>query len=218
MNIQNNSNVSFEARRILNVRKAVQGGADEVIDVFALGKEDKKFMARCNATLQGSDRAVAGRSTNRFKEFFSSFLSRLSGKSQKDCMQFDDMTYLMAVKDGEVITGIAETSDYYYPASYLEKLIPTQKDKLTEDSLSYGLLTELKDSLKDREKTGLMGVGDKFSDKADDGVLLYEDFNAAQREIRAKNSDAKFEKVKDTHEYDLEDFLGIKDIETEIMD
>lgn len=216
MNIQNNNNINFEARRILNVRKAVKEGTDEVIDVFALGREDKKFMARCNAALQENDRAISSRVY--LQDFFRSFLSRLAGKKQKDCMVFDDMNYLMAVKNGEVITGVAEISDYYYPVSYLERLIFTQKDKLSEDSLVYGIITKLQDSLQNRGKTGLMGVKDNFSKKAQDGVLLYDDFKSAKGLIISKNSNARFEKVKDKHEYDLEDFLGVKDIETEIMD
>lgn len=120
MNIQKTNNVNFEAKRILNVRKAVQNGADEVIDVFALGKEDKKFIARCNAALDADNRVVVSTRNNvrrasdspdaSFRNFFKSFLRRMAGK-EHDGLQFDDVTYLVAIKDGETITGVAEARD-----------------------------------------------------------------------------------------------------------
>lgn len=227
MNIQKTNNTNFEARRILNVRKAVQNGADEIIDVFALGKEDKKFVAKCYDTLRSSNRVLRNNPKNikrspdsadtSFKNFFKSFMEHLSGRN-RDCMSFDDMTYLVAVKDGEVITGVAELSDDYYPLSRIERLIFTQKDSLVENSLIYGIMTKLRKELKERPNAAILGLGNNLLPKIRDFALLPLDkFHSAQSYLRTQIPNTKFVKVKDLHEYDMEEFLGIKDIETEVM-
>mgnify|MGYP001105333597 CR=1 FL=1 len=225
MNIQKTNNVNFEARRIINVRKSVQNGADEVIDVFALGKEDKKFMARCNAALQADDRVVARTQGNvrrasesvdtSFRNFFKSFLGRLAGKGN-DGLTFDDMTYLVAIKNGEVISGVAEATEDFYPASRIERLICTENDTVAKNGLMYGVITKLKDVLNGRKNAAIIGMSNMLP-KGQPAVMPLRNCNSALVSLRANTPDSKFERVNDPHQYDLEDFLGVKDLETEIM-
>lgn len=220
MNIQKTNNVNFEARRIINVRKAVQNSDDEVIDVFVLGKEDRKFMARCNAALDADNRVVINTKNNvrrifdsadtSFRKFFKSFLRRLAGK-EHDALPFDDATYLVAIKDGETITGIAEAREDVYPASRVERLIFKDNDVTARNGLMYGLITSLKDN------AAIIGMSNLLP-KKQEAAMPKTAFNSALASLRANTPDAKFERVCDSHQYDLEDFLGIKDIETEIMD
>lgn len=217
MNIQKTNSVNFEAKRIVNVRKA-----GEVIDVFALGKEDKKFMARCNAALNADDRVVINTRGNvrrasdsadeSFRNFFKGFLRRLAGR-ENDALPFDDVTYLVAIKDGETITGVAEARDDFYPASRMERLIFKDYDDTARHGLMYGVIT----ALKDKASEAIIGLGNVLP-KKQEPVVPKRVFNSAMVSLRANTPEAKFEKVRDPHQYDLEDFLGIKDIETEIMD
>lgn len=222
MNIQKTNNVNFEARRIINVRKAVQNGADEVIDVFVLGKEDRKFMTRCNAALNADSRVVINTKNNvrrisdtadeSYRNFFKGFLRRLAGR-ENDALPFDDVTYLVAIKDGETITGIAEAREDAYPASRVERLIFKDDDKTARYGLMYGLITKLKENA----NTAIIGMSNLLP-KKQEAAMPKRVFNSALASLRANTPDSKFERVRDPHQYDLEDFLGIKDIETEIMD
>ncbi len=230
MNIQKTNNVNFEAKRILNVRRALQNGADEVIDVFALGREDKKFMARCNDLLQKTDRVaisshasninyLGGSADKGYKDFFRDFLLRHSGKHSAYMQEFDDVHCYVAIKDGEMISAIGEVSNADFPTACLDRMIFQKKDKMLADSFFYGMLTDLKNIFKREGQTGLRGVNRNMTKKVDDnGVLDLNFFGQTQRTLARKNNDIEINRVNDTYQYDLEDFLGVKDIETEIMD
>lgn len=224
---QNVNNVSFGAKHILNVRKIAKNGADEVFDVFLLGKEDKKFMARCSAFLDNNSRHIVKTQNNvrrasenadtSYKNFFKSFLTRLRGK-QRDGISFDDTTYLMAIQNGEIITGIAETTSRVYPHEFVEKLIVTTNDKTAKNSLLYGLVTTLQKSMKNRSDASVFSIGNNFISSAKDRFYIpYKDLNVALKSLKKDTPQTTFKQINNKELYDLDDFLGTTNIETEIL-
>ena len=203
MQIQNNCNVNFEAKRVLNVRRAVQGGADEIVDVFLLGKEDEKFMKRCYHTLKNSERNISENYSlnRRFKEFFSAFLNN------------DGAGSMVAIKNGEILAGVAKPECGY-------EIIMPRESKQSQTSLLFAAIEKAKEGI----KKGIGGLDVLSMGKLNyDAPVSLLECNSLrycydlQNRLKLQNQTYTFDKVKDKHEYDLEEFLGIKDIETEIM-
>lgn len=95
----------------------------------------------------------------------------------------------------------------------MERLIFKDDDITAKNGLVYGVITKLKDNA----SSAIIGMSNLLP-KKQEAVMPDRAFNSALASLRANTPDAKFEKVRDPHKYDLEDFLGIKNIETEIMD
>lgn len=229
MNIQNNTGVNFGAKRILNIRNS-----KEVVDVFALNKNDKKFIERFYYTAGNSDKDITSNPRNKnymiganiqkrdFLECLRGFLRNAKNKSM------DDTSYVLAVKNGDTITGIAEADQSFLPLTNLKRAYFTQQDGLAEDGLLYGLITETKSILKKESKYSgklahiqgapeFVGGGNIFKiNSVKNKTIPVSKYNSIQQELKRRHPETEFINPKDKHEYDLEEFLDIKDIETEI--
>ena len=222
MKIQQNNNINFGAKRIANVRECVRHGVDGVVDVFVLGKDDKNFMTKFDAILDADKSEIITTRDNirrtfesadvSFRNFFKTFLRRIENITT-DKLRLADIMYLIAIKDRKTVAGIAEARGDVCPATRIERLIFKDYDPVVRNGLMYGLINMLRDN----SSTALIGMGNLLPQR-NYNLMYNNEFDSALVSLIEHTPDSKFEKVNDSCEYDLEEFLGIKDVEPETMD
>lgn len=196
MNIQKTNSPSFGAMRITTI-----SNKKNVIDVFKLDSRninDLNFIKRCKDTLEINK--SKGPKT-KMKTFFDNFLKSSSLNTDGD--------YFIGIKNGETISGGLYTysfSNNIFSNSLFHQNFTNTKDKLAKDSLLYGMFSDTLKNLNDNP--GVYVLGPNSIDEIKSGYI-----DKIKNHIETQHPDCVFKEV-DEPETDLEELLGIDDIET----
>lgn len=196
MNIQQINSTNFQAQRVMSIRRTIPNKATEVIDIFKINKKDDLSFAKlCYYNLNKKLKRNLSPQQKQIREFFKTFINRGNIPNNKE--------NLIAVKNGETVTGGVESTLF---AHYFNGTT----DKFAGDSLYYAYLNRARAGYSFPPESLRKDYGIEASDVRND-VLM--------NKIEKKYPEAVFEtELPDQNEkYDLSEFLGIKDIETEII-
>ena len=138
MNIQQNSNINFQATKLLNVQREIKDKAPDVIDVFRLNKgEDDKFIRTCCRVIE-QNKSKATTNAKQLKAFFEQFLNESRSNGNE---------YIIAIKNKKQIAGGCA----FYPSInkiVLNKTFVTdKKEQVVKHSLLYSLLARAKNKI-----------------------------------------------------------------------
>ncbi len=205
MQIQNNTNVNFQAKRIMTVNKHFSSNnfpKTEVLDIFKLDKvKDWDFARQCYAMLTTRKTRDLNSVQKNLKVFFESFL-----KDRKT----DYNDYFLSIQDNERLVGGLVTTPFNNTLHVLQAFHTLPKDYNLETIL-YALFDDSKKNYAGY-KINTNGLLKDF--KANQEILP-EKFASEKRKFSHKRPCTVFKTQKDNN-VDLEEFLGIKDFELEV--
>ena len=204
MNIQNITDTSFQARKILTTQRfyRVAGSPKgEMIEVFKLNlAEDRNFVRKCSSILNNRfTRELAGLQ-RQLKTFFNEFLNA-SVSSSND--------YYLAIKNSETICG-GITSTPVGGTLHITQAFSENPKNFYLDNIFYAVLNEAQNSYEGygiNSYNFVNGYGSKIDSSEISGV---------KRKIKTMHSNTQYNFRKENN-VDLEEVLDIKDFETELL-
>ena len=205
MRIQNNTNVNFQAKRIMSVDKHFNSNhfpKTEVFDIFKLDKaKDINFVKQCYVMLTTRKTRDLSSVQKNLKVFFESFLKDRS-------TDYND--YFLSIKDGEQLVGGLVSTPFNDTLHILQAFHTLPKDYNLE-TLLYAFLDDSKKDYKGYK----INTNGWLKDFKSNQEILPEKFAAEKRKISQIHQSTIFKTQRDK-DVDLEEFLGIKDFELEV--
>ena len=194
MNIQPNSNVNFQANRILVAQK---NNGKCVLDVFKLRiSEDKPFAFKCyNALCSKQTKDLTAKQKD-LKDFFVAFLLDKSSKLRN---------YYLGIKNGETLElGLINWQYYNMVQTVSQRKLLCIKDFI-KDTVNYAFLADIKKTYPVKSLNFLESSG-KYKRIA--GTELELELSNIQNRLKDTKLTSSNERI------NLNKFLGIDDFET----
>ena len=202
MNIQNISNTNFGATKILTARQVLPKGKLETIDIFKLNHEaDSEFIEKCCNVFSNVKTRNLKLFERRCKSLFSDLLVKANAMSED---------FYLAIKNNETIVGCMNS------VPFMKDVIPL--NLFMRDAKPQNINTMFLAFLNDSKKSynGFNIKMDSLATKtiANENVISFDKIDEVNGVIKNEYPNIKFNS-KVEMDVNLEDFLGIRNFETE---
>ena len=203
MNIQNTSNIDFQATRVLTVKRNLPRGKSDIVEVFRLNQaEDQDFIKQCYDLFVKNKNLKLNMFEKRCKSLFSDLLVKANASSED---------FYLAVKNNERIVGCLNS------LPFMRDVVPL--NLFTREDSSENINTLFYAFLKDSQKKyiGFNIKMDVLSRKtiADKELIKFSQIDSIKNKIKKASPKLRF-KSEEKNKIDLYDVFGARDFETEI--